>query len=248
MKAPALPRKQLSDLSASELRKLYERVQAYSSYQNQRIIELGYGHVRYNELREYIHVPMVRAYLEFDAMTHRPVVDEMRKREAWHGDKFKPISKRYRNPAQRNSTMDKHAAIELKPSLPMTARKKIAVNAKSRATGKAPSARLKKRRARNTVPGAYPNPAKRKTGTGYGGKEYIIFAAPPFTVYPKIYYYAGDRFSSQRSMAVAFRTQKQAKKVAAEVGAMLPAENLTIGVTDNGQNVDAIRKTLMGKA
>jgi hypothetical protein len=42
------------------------------------------------------------------------------------------------------------------------ARKRIAVNAKSRATGKPPSTRLKRRRKRNTVAGAYPNPAPRR--------------------------------------------------------------------------------------
>lgn len=38
--------------------------------------------------------------------------------------------------------------------------KKVSVSAKSKATKKAPTARLKKRRAKNTVKGYYPNPTK----------------------------------------------------------------------------------------
>ena len=41
--------------------------------------------------------------------------------------------------------------------------KKIPVNAKSRVTGKAPSKRLKARRAKNTRAGYYPNPVKKTT-------------------------------------------------------------------------------------
>lgn len=83
--------------------------------------------------------------------------DSKAEAQAWLDDREAKRNKH--NPAARKKkvTAKKKTAAKKKP----TARKKVAVNAKSRATGKAPSARLKKRRARNTVPGAYPNPKAR---------------------------------------------------------------------------------------
>lgn len=65
----------------------------------------------------------------------------------------------------------KNLAAKKKPVAKKTTvkKKKVAVTAKSRATKKAPSARLKTRRAKNTKPGYYPNPAK-KTVIKYGVK------------------------------------------------------------------------------
>lgn len=69
------------------------------------------------------------------------------------------------NPTARKKRVSKKKAAPRKKSAAKkktTARKKVAINAPSRATGKPPSKRLRSRRARNTVPGAYPNPAPRK--------------------------------------------------------------------------------------
>lgn len=110
------------------------------------------------------------------------------------------------NPAARKKkvTAKKKTAAKKKP----TARKKIAVNAKSRATGKPPSARLKKRRARNTVPGAYPNPAKRKVTSKTKG--FAIWAWDGINPYV----FTGTSLSATRGlMPEIFPSERAAKEV-----------------------------------
>ena len=53
-------------------------------------------------------------------------------------------------------------------------RKKVSVNAKSRATGKKPSKRLKARRRKNTVKGCYPNPDKAFIYAVKGAKRFYL--------------------------------------------------------------------------
>lgn len=169
--------------------------------------------------------------------------DSKAEAQAWlNRNKANPAARKKKVAAKKKTATRKKTAAKKKT----TARKKIAVNAKSRATGKAPSARLKKRRARNTMAGAYPNPAKRKTGTGWGGKEYIVFAVEPGKDYgARVWYYAGgNRLTSRKPMAARFTKRGEAEKSAQFVAETLPAEKLIVGVADGMQNADTIRAML----
>jgi hypothetical protein len=79
-------------------------------------------------------------------------------------------------------------------------RKKVAVNAPSRATKKAPSERLKKRRRKNTAVGYYPNPATRSVIAALIGN--------------RVGYYTGKAFDTARSKALEFGDKGLVKTIA----------------------------------
>ncbi len=79
---------------------------------------------------------------------------------------------------------------------------KVKVSAKSRVTGKRPTAKLKKRRAKNTKKGYYPNPDKtfyRVVGEMTRGKRG---------------YFNGERLTMKATSAALFTDKKQAIKIA----------------------------------
>lgn len=83
-------------------------------------------------------------------------------------------------------------------------RKKVAVNAKSRATKKAPTAKLKSRRKANTKKGYYPNPVM---------DLYVIKIRKG----NKTYYFNGAIGDSVRANAAHYRNIATAKKIAQKV-------------------------------
>lgn len=116
------------------------------------------------------------------------------------------------NPAARKKRVSKKKAATRKKAAAKkktTARKRIAINAPSRATGKPPSKRLRSRRARNTVPGAYPNPAKRK-------KKPLLAGA--FTIWAwdgiNAYVFTGHSLSATRGIPPeTFPSERAAREV-----------------------------------
>ena len=61
----------------------------------------------------------------------------------------------------------------------LVTKKKVKVTAKSRATGKRPTARLKKRRTKNTTKGYYPNPTFYVAYLENDGKRYFYHGYCP---------------------------------------------------------------------
>lgn len=275
MNAPKPPKKSLADLTASELRKYDERTSAYNSYLNKKLIDAGYGHVKFSELRTYIHDPKVRAYLEYWYLVREPVLIETGKRNAWHGDLYKPVPVKYRrNPDEQ--IIDPGTIVERKPKMPkrnpapgkkrvskkiagkklpsfkptparkktaakkVAAKKRIAVAAPSRATGKAPSARLKKRRARNTVKGAYPNPKPR----GVASK---IYAVAFYGGEPRIYVFDGAKFVPSWAEGKAYKTAQAASKAMHAMREKLPRSIEKIGVFPGYLSDSTIYRELTGK-
>ena len=98
----------------------------------------------------------------------------------------------------------KKAASKKKPAK-KTVKKKVAVTAPSRATGKAPSTRLKKRRTKNkrAPAGFYPNPCT---------NGYVVAAI----VDGKKYYFDGDKSLGSKAKAARY-SEKQLKVIAAKV-------------------------------
>ncbi len=100
--------------------------------------------------------------------------------------------KRRANPKKRKTKRKVKAKVKAK----------VKVSAKSRVTGKRPTAKLKKRRAKNTKKGYYPNPDKtfyRVVGEMTRGKRG---------------YFNGERLTMKATSAALFTDKKQAIKIA----------------------------------
>lgn len=112
-----------------------------------------------------------------------------------------PAKKR---PVRRKKTTRKVArkrVAKRKVTRRKVAKKKVSVNAPSRRTGKAPSARLKKRRAKNTRSGYYPNPAH---------KAYVVAA----NIGNKLGYFDGTAFVSDKHYAAHLKSPTAANNIA----------------------------------
>lgn len=159
--------------------------------------------------------------------------DSKAEAQAWLDDREAKRNKH--NPAARKKkvTAKKKTAAKKKT----TARKKIAITAKSRATGKAPSARLKKRRARNTMPGAYPNPARRK---GYSVLAFINGISYWLT--------ARNSLSSKRINALVVADKKDAKSLAGTLALPPGFSRAKIAVVSADTTTAAIKQKMSGKA
>lgn len=149
--------------------------------------------------------------------------------QAWlNRNKANPAARKKKVAAKKKTATRKKKA---------TARKKIAVNAKSRATGKAPSARLKKRRAANKVPGAYPNPKARK---GYSVLAFINGISYWLT--------ARNSLSSKRMNALVVADKKDARSLAGTLALPPGFSRAKIAVVSADTTTAAIKQKMSGKA
>lgn len=148
------------------------------------------------------------------------------------------LKRNNKNPSARK----KKAAAKKKPAAKKKApaRKKIAVTAKSRATGKPPSARLKKRRAANKVPGAYPNPAAR-------GVSSKIYAIATHGGEPRIYVFDGAKFVPSWAEGKAYKTAAAASKVMHAMREKLPRNVEKVGVFPGYLSDSTIYREMTGK-
>jgi hypothetical protein len=136
--------------------------------------------------------------------------------------------KAHKKVAKKRKVVRKKAVAKKKR---VTLRKKVAVNAPSRATGRAPSNRLKKRRRKDTVKGYYPNPASRS----------IVVAK----IGNRLGYYTGKAFDTARSKALEFGDKNLVKTIARDVS-RLP-KVAAVGVFSNRDSEASIKAAFAPK-
>lgn len=127
----------------------------------------------------------------------------------------KKAVKKKRSPAQIAATKKMLAGRKAK----MKADKRVVGTsqyAKSKKTGKAPSARLKKRRSKNVTAGYYPNPSKLKRKMAKKPVDHFITVIDPYL--REIRYYSGDGgFTMQKKNAARFHNKAHALKLSKNI-------------------------------
>lgn len=127
--------------------------------------------------------------------------------------------KKKRSPAQIAATKKMLAARKKKKDKRVVGTSQTAV---SRVTKKAPSARLKKRRAKNVTAGYYPNPTRTRREMAKKPVDHFISVIDPYL--REIRYYDGaGAFTLSRNNAVRFHSKAHAMKLAKSV------KNLSVG-------------------
>lgn len=228
MRAPKLPKKPLNQIPTAQFRKLAERVEAYSRGPIREALEnapdVNLMAYRHSELMESSH-PAAKKYAQFWREVANPIYQEKYNRRAWGGDEYiLPKSTMYRgNPVKK---VTKKKASKKKP-----ARKRVAINAPSRITKKAPSKRLRSRRARNAKPGYFPNPTDQYVIAVYFNRD--------------ISYFDGAGFNIGKQFAARFNNQTAAKRVAEKLAKVSRGD---IAVCPADVDARVLRARFEGKA
>lgn len=149
------------------------------------------------------------------------------------------------NPAARKKRVSKKKAAPRKKTAAKkkaAAKKRIAINAPSRATGKPPSKRLRSRRARNTVPGAYPNPKARKRTVSHN-----IYALAMYGGEPRLYIFDGDKFVPSWAEGKRYASAAAAKRAMDGLKGNVPAKVKMLGVFPVTQSDSVVFREFTGK-
>jgi hypothetical protein len=101
---------------------------------------------------------------------------------------------------------------------PTTKKKKVAVKAPSRATGKAPSKRLQTRRVKNTATGYYPSPAKKSRP-----KTKTVHLLCVFKGSKRVGYWTGSAWDDNKNAAKCYATQQGAATAWTRAAKNIPA-------------------------
>lgn len=127
----------------------------------------------------------------------------------------KKTSKKKRSPAQIAATKKMLAARKAKMK---TDKRRVGTSqtAVSRVTKKPPSARLKKRRAKNVTKGYYPNPTRTHREMAKKPVDHFISVIDPFL--REIRYYSGDGgFTMKRNNAARFHSKAHAMNLSKRI-------------------------------
>ena len=137
------------------------------------------------------------------------------------------------------------AATRKKPAAKKKAatKKRIAINAPSSATGKAPSKRLRSRRARNITAGAFPNPKQRaKT------QVHLIYALGERGGEQLMYIFDGHKFVPSWAEGKRYGSKAVAVREMRRIASMVPpAIKVLIGAFPATQSDSAIYREFTGQ-